>query len=177
MLYDKAVWKKWAGRDQTRAQGPWAPLPPPPRVVDVIKPCSTVWRFTTAKPAENWYAAGFDDSTWKEAPAGFGTRITPNANVKTEWNTADIWLRAELSIPEGTYHELSLNLFHDEDAEVYINGERAARVSGFTTDYELVPIGRRATLKPGKSLFAVHCHQTEGGQYIDLGIVDIQPVN
>ena len=72
--------------------------------------------------------------------------------------------------------ELQLNLYHDEDAEVYINGEQAARVTGYTSDYELVPIGRRATLNAGKSLFAIHCHQTEGGQFIDLGIVDLQLV-
>jgi len=27
MLYDKDVWKKWAMRDRTKANGPWAPLP------------------------------------------------------------------------------------------------------------------------------------------------------
>ena len=30
MLYNKEVWKKWAARDKTKANGPWAPLPTAP---------------------------------------------------------------------------------------------------------------------------------------------------
>ena len=32
----------------------------------------------------------------------------------------------------------------------------------------------RATLRPGKNTIAVHCHQYRGGQYIDVGIVDVK---
>ncbi len=176
MLYDIEVWKKWAARDSTRAKGPWAHLPPPAPVVEIVKPGTTAWRYTTQQPGKAWFRPEFEDASWPQAPGGFGTRGTPNADVKTVWNTSDIWLRAEITVPEGNYNELQLNLYHDEDAEVYINGQQAARVSGYTTDYEFVPIGTRAALKPGRNLFAVHCHQTQGGQFIDLGIVDIRPV-
>jgi hypothetical protein len=79
-------------------------------------------------------------------------------------------------MPEGRFAELQMNCFHDEDAEIYLNGVEAARVSGFTTDYETIPISAkaRATLKPGKNLIAIHCHQTGGGQYIDAGLVEIR---
>jgi hypothetical protein len=175
MLYNKAVWKKWASRDQTKANGPWAPIPAAPTAVDVVKPASLTWRYTTQKPAETWFRADFDDSSWPQGPGGFGTRGTPGAIVKTAWNTPDIWLRGQITIPPGDYHELQLNLHHDEDAVVYLNGQPAARVTGFTGDYEPVAIDRGLVLKAGTYPVAIHCHQTEGGQYIDLGIVDVRP--
>jgi hypothetical protein len=69
-----------------------------------------------------------------------------------------------------------LRIHYDEDAEVYINGVLAARVTGFTTEYVEVPLtaaGRKA-LKKGANVIAVHCHQTGGGQYIDVGLVEVK---
>ena len=77
--------------------------------------------------------------------------------------------------PEGQH--FSTILHHDEDAEIYINGVLALKISGYSTDYELVamtPEGR-AALRPGRNTIAVHCRQTSGGQFIDVGIVDLVP--
>jgi hypothetical protein len=41
MLYDKDLWKKWASRDQTKAAGPWAPIPQTPETTDADKPATT----------------------------------------------------------------------------------------------------------------------------------------
>jgi len=53
----------------------------------------------------------------------------------------------------------------------------ARRTRGYTTDYEQVPIraAALATVKSTGNVLAVHCHQTTGGQYIDVGIVTLEP--
>ncbi len=99
--------------------------------------------------------------------------------VRTEWNTSDIWLRREFTWPEGKWSDLQFRIHHDEDAEVYIDGVLATQVSGYVTDYEAVRLKTQARelLKPGKHLLAVHCKQTSGGQYIDVGLEDVQASN
>ena len=60
--------------------------------------------------------------------------------------------------------------------EIYLNGVLAASASGYTGDYETLPIAPAAfaTLKMGEAnIIAVHCHQTTGGQYVDVGIADV----
>jgi hypothetical protein len=178
MLYDKAVWQKYAGRDKTKAAN-WAPMPVAPQMKVVVPTAereAIAWRYTTEKPGENWFKPDFDAAAWKEGPAGFGTRGTPGSVVRTEWKSADIWMRREFTLPDGPFKKLHLSLHHDEDAEVYINGVLAATAGGFTSEYETVPINEAAekALKPGKNVFAIHCHQTRGGQYIDVGIVDLK---
>ena len=177
MLYDRAAWKNWAGRDVTKAAN-WAPLPTPPKTV-VVVPTSekepVTWHYTTQAPADDWFKPEFDASGWKEGPGGFGTEGTPGAVVRTEWNTSDIWLRREFAMPDGKWADLQFRLHHDEDAQIYLDGVLATRVSGFVSDYEAVPIRTRARdiLKPGKHVLAVHCKQTTGGQYIDVGLIDL----
>jgi hypothetical protein len=180
LMADPSTWKKWASRDKTKVSN-WAPLPPPPVVRSVVptaRQAAITWRMTTQNPAGDWFDPAFDASAWKEAPGGFGTAETPGTAgaLRTEWNTPDIWLRREFAMPEGPFADLQLDLFHDEDAEVYLNGVLAARVSGYTTDYDAIAIApaAKAALKPGKNVIAIHCHQTGGGQYIDAGLVEIR---
>ena len=94
----------------------------------------------------------------------------------TRWDTRDIWLRREIELPAREGREPSLWLHHDEDVEIYINGVLAASAGGFTSGYEDVALtsAGKSALKAGRNLIAVHCRQTSGGQYIDLGFVDLE---
>jgi hypothetical protein len=173
MLTDRATWKKWAARDQLKPAN-WSPLPAPLKI-SVLVPTGQTWRYTTNQPAGHWTESGFDASGWKEGQAGFGTN-PPNFVRHTEWKSADIWLRREMTLPEGRHPNLQFISYHDEDVEIYVNGIPAAKDGGFTTKYMPLKISHeaRAVMKPGaKITVAVHCHQTTGGQGVDVGLADV----
>jgi hypothetical protein len=151
--------------------------PPPPGRTSALVPAAdrgpkAEWRYVTERPGDDWMKPGFDDAAWSRGPGGFGTEGTPAAVIGTEWNTPDIWLRREVDLPADLPAELMLRIHHDEDAEVWINGERLLRTVGYTTNYEVFGLtdAARAAIRPGKNIIAVHCRQTGGGQYIDMGI-------
>ena len=133
----------------------------------------TAWRYTVRKPADSWQQPGFDDSGWSEGFGGFGTQSTPGARVGTEWGTNNIWLRRQFDLKTVPKNP-ALLIHHDEDAEVYLNGQGVAVLEGFLREYHVIPLnaaGRKA-LQAGKNLLAVHCRQTAGGQFIDVHVVD-----
>ncbi|MHB0956732.1 MAG: glutaminase family protein [Pirellulaceae bacterium] len=176
MLYDQSLWNKYARRDGTKAAD-WAPMPLPPRTVTLVATSEqepATWRYTTEQPLQNWNAADFDDSLWQEGPGGFGTEGTPGTNVRTLWNTKKIWIRRTFDLPADVPQRIALRMHHDEDAEVYCNGTRVAQYGGYTSQYETLEISP-AALRPGRNVIAIHCRQTDGGQYIDAGLDAIVP--
>ncbi|HXG10534.1 MAG TPA: glycoside hydrolase family 2 TIM barrel-domain containing protein [Gemmataceae bacterium] len=176
LTYDRAVIKPDLGRVAAANRGDFSRAAQVHVVIATSQKEPAIWRYTTDRPADDWFRPGFDDSKWKEGPGGFGTKGTPGAVVRTEWKTGDIWLRREVTLPDGPFDDLWLSVHHDEDAEIYLNGVLAAKLPRFTTGYVDEPISpeARAALKPGKNVIAVHCRQTGGGQYIDIGLVEIK---
>jgi len=176
LTYDRAVVKI----DPKKLAEAHGKLYLPPPIYSVLVATSEKdpqeWKFTLESPDERWMAPDFDDSAWQRGPGGFGTKETPGTVVRTEWSTPDIWIRrvVELTKLAGEFNDPHLTMHHDEDAEIFINGELAAKVTGYTTRYVATPISAaaRAALRPGRNVIAVHCKQTGGGQYIDLGLVD-----
>ena len=127
------------------------------------------WRYATAPPSVKWSEPGFDDSGWKQGLAGFGTRGTPGAVVRTVWETPAIWLRKTFTL-DAMPHGLALDLHHDDDVEVFLNGKRVHQKTGYLTAYKRIVLKPEA-LRVGKNVLAIHCRQFAGGQYLDAGLV------
>jgi hypothetical protein len=137
----------------------------------------SAWKYTIGKPADGWYEPKFDASAWKDGLGGFGSVGTPGIFVNTLWETSDIWLCRKFTLGTEDSATIKLHVFHDEDAEIYLNGALAARLPGFIAAYDEFGISHAAmtSLHPGENTIAVHCHQTAGGQGIDVGIIIPQP--
>lgn len=130
---------------------------------------SKPYRYTTQTPAAEWAGESFNDSAWAEAPAPFGNL----PNVRTQWHTSDIWLRGGFEWDGQPISAAALVIFHDEDTEIYVNGQKVWNRGGFNNAYESfeVTAALKKVLKPGRNTLAVHTHQTVGGQFIDLALL------
>jgi hypothetical protein len=138
-----------------------------------------VWKYTIEMPETNWFMPKFYASGWKDGAGGFGTDGTPGIYVGTIWNTPDIWLRRDFNLASEDIPGMKLQVFHDEDVEVYVNGVLALKEPGFITDYDDFDISKEAlaALHSGNNTIAVHCHQTTGGQGVDVGLLAPMPQN
>jgi len=175
LTYDRAVVKLPADAKELAAK-----LSSPPIVREVVatsEKSPQKWRYTTDTPAENWFSVSFDDHAWAQGNGGFGR---PGANAKasvgTPWQTSDIWLRRTFDLPAGALTDPHLRIYHDDDAEVYVNGQRIATLPGAVNGYSYVPLdaAAKAVLKPGGSnTIALHVKQVRGGQFADAGFVDV----
>lgn len=173
MTYDREVIKFDVAETAKWHKALEGPAPEFNNLVPTSEMVPQTWSYTTTKPADGWEKPAFELKEWNVGNGGFGTRGTPGIALGTDWNTKDIWIRRVFELKEVPTGEVWLRVHHDEDAEVYINGVLAAKLSGFTTSYGEVPLtaaGRKA-LKAGANLIAIHCKQTGGGQYIDAGLV------
>ncbi|PQV63506.1 Glycosyl hydrolases family 2, TIM barrel domain [Abditibacterium utsteinense] len=172
LTYDRAVIKTDVKIVAAANKGQFLPLPPNPNpeLVPTADEEPIDWQFTTEQPANNWFAPDFNDAAWKTGAAPFGHDI---GNARTQWTSSDLWIRRQFTLPGVIPARLNLRVRHDDAAEIYVNGVLAATLPDYNNDYKEVPMSEaaRATLQPGQNSFAVHVHQTVGGQGIDVGIV------
>lgn len=130
------------------------------------------WHYTTSLPAEGWSEVGFraEKAHWKSGLAGFGT-TGPERRVQTTWDTPNLWLQTTFLLEEVP-KQVRLSLHHDEEVELYLNGQLVLRREGFRRDYDefLARPKFLEALQTGRNVLAVHVVHSVGGQYFDFGV-------
>jgi tetratricopeptide (TPR) repeat protein len=131
------------------------------------------WRLTTSQPPANWMREEFDDSTWTTGSGGFGDGWAPGLVLRTPWKTSDIWLRRKFEWkPNPAVQSILARVAHDESFELFFNGQQVLSRQDWTTGYTFYPLDAKVLglLKPGTNTMAVHCFNSVGSQYIDVGL-------
>jgi len=128
-------------------------------------------KYTETQPAAGWNTTAFNDTDWKTGTAPFGDR---GRAVKTIWKSKDLWVRRSFELGDVDIHQLILKLRHDDNIEVYLNGEEVFNTMGWNDSFELIKI--KSALKKGMNLLAIHCANTAGGAWLDAGLLDQLPI-
>lgn len=133
------------------------------------KPYAT--QYTETTPAEGWQNEEFNDAAWQKGNGPFAN----DQNVKggTVWMTKDIWVRRTFTLTDANVDNLLLKINHDDNVEVYLNGEPIYSHVGWLSRMQYFPVSEaaRKKLKKGKNVLAMHCANTSGGAWLDAGLV------
>lgn len=135
---------------------------------------ASAWRYQMEdNPGVDWMKPDFADSAWKSGKAGFGAKGGWEKRIHTPWSGKDIWLRQEFEFDGSTFSRAMLVLHYDNATEVYVNGVDIWRGTGWNDSYQGFDVtdALRQALKTGKNVIAIHCHQDDGGQFIDAALL------
>ena len=132
-------------------------------------------KYTEQTPADGWMNASFDDSKWKTGTGGFSD---DEKSGKTIWKSHDLWMRRSFTLNSIPERKMYLRLFHDDNVEVYLNGEKIYSCDCWNNSAKDLPLDDavKAKLVKGKNVLAIHVANTAGGQGLDVGLsVDPKP--
>ena len=133
-------------------------------------------RYTLSKPAAGWEKTQFAAANaWKTGPAPF---TDDKSRHGTTWTEGDVWVRRTVNVTEmPTTGKLALMLWHDDAAEVYLNGVLLTKQPEYNGKYEAfaVPETARKALHKGPNLLALHATSPQGGEYLDAGLYEELP--
>ncbi|MDB5247005.1 MAG: hypothetical protein JWQ40_1399 [Segetibacter sp.] len=127
-------------------------------------------KYTEEIPAGDWTSLSFSDTAWKTGAAPFGNRRPAN----TRWRSKDIWVRRTFSLDDVKVNKLFLKINHDDNTEVFLNGDKIYNKHGWLNKFEYFPIDDnvKSKLKKENNVLAIHVTNTTGGQWLDAGIVE-----
>lgn len=134
------------------------------------------WRYTTTQPAAGWEKPDFVATSWPIGSPTFANKEWFLVEPRTGWSTPDLWMRREFTVPETLPQGRYVFILHyDDEAEIYINGVKAAELRGMSNYHEIdLTPETKAALHPGRNVLAVHARSTGGSQSVDVGIAVVE---
>ena len=137
----------------------------------------TAWAYSFDEE-KGWNEPGFDDSGWKRAQGGFGSRESSEQNylcarLNTIWNTKRIFLRKRFKWNGGDVSRILVQAFHDDDMTIWLNGRLMLTVNNSYHEWQTFEIPTKRfsrALKEGENIFCVEVVNNWSVGYFDCGL-------
>lgn len=178
---NESVTKHWTGAEQSltgviKVDGiPYSFLGATSKPYTNVLPASDdedyQFSYTESAPAANWNSTDFKESGWRTGGAPFGDVVN---GAGTAWTSKELWVRRTFELSNPALKELTLKLNHDDNVEVFLNGDLVYSFVGWTSNrFSYIPLKDAVlkNLKKGKNVLAIHIKNTIGGAWLDAGLI------
>ncbi len=178
---NESVTKHWTGAEQSlvgilKVDGQYynflgQPVYPPETLLapGAIRPADCY--YTERKPGKSWMNENYNPKEWMQGKMPFGSGWSNDAT--TEWKSKEIWVRRVFTLDQLPADPLQLQLRHDDDVEVFLNGQLIYQCAGcYTSELKLYPLDEliRRSLKKGNNVLSIHCTNVAGYSWVDAGL-------
>ena len=132
--------------------------------------------YTEEDPGPDWMKESYVATNWKPGKTPFG--MGWDNDMATPWKSKSIWMRKdfvlnEIELRNIIAQKLLLQLRHDDDVEVYINGELAYSCKDcYVSSLKEIPLSEAIVkkIKRGRNMLALHCINPRGNAWLDVGL-------
>ncbi|WP_157492790.1 glutaminase family protein [Echinicola pacifica] len=134
------------------------------------------WKYTYSQPNDSWMQEEFVEGVnWHTTKGAFTNG--EDSPAPNKWTTKDIWVRRTFELDRTDFNDLLLNIHHDDNVEVFINGIKAYEKIGWVNApiQITLPEEVKESLHKGTNVLAIHCENTRGGAFLDAGILEVIP--
>lgn len=137
----------------------------------LLPAAATATRYTETAPEGNWTGNTATDGGWKTGDLPFSSN---DRNGKTVWTGRDLWMRRNFNLTALPQNAM-LQLRHDDNVQVYLNGEKIYEAGCCASKSIYVPLNA-AAMRKGQNTLAIHVDNTGGPGFLDADVVtEVKP--
>lgn len=123
-------------------------------------------------PTKEWNQVGYNDDAWPKVQGALGNDVKKDVHTLWSGDSTDVYIRRTFRLTaDDLKKDFAIRYSHDDVCELFINGVKIHDTGLTWKRKQQLTLNKQQLelLQEGENVLAMHCHNTTGGAYADMG--------